>query len=414
MRMSIHYEGDSTTKNVPGLFGTNTHGGDGTFGIATEGGRGVVGVSDSHTGVEGNSSSGVGVWGSTGKDRQGGTVPSAAPAVHGETTGTGAGVEGYSYRGVGVWGSTGKDSQGGTVPSAAPAVHGETTGTGAGVEGISASGAGVWGSSTGGGRGVVGISVDNTGVEGDSTSGVGVWGSTGKDMRGALVDTAVEGVHGETAGSGAGVVGLCTRPFTTNDGVLGICQPSAGNAIHGIGGENAGLFEGRVVVQGEINATAISALSKSFRIDHPCDPTRKYLQHSSIESAEMLNIYSGNVRTDGDGNADIVLPDYFEALNTDFRYHLTVIGQFARAIIASEIENNRFDIKTDKPHVKVSWQVTGVRQDPYAKANPLIVEREKPAAEQGLLLHPEVHRQMQVRSRASRTSHAAAAPIRAA
>ena len=279
-----------------------------------------------------------------------------------------------------------------------------------------AGGDGTWGFATGNGRGVVGISGSATGVEGNSTSGVGVWGSTGKekDIRGNPIDSTAEGVHGETAGRGAGVVGLCIQGYPTNDGVLGICQPFSGNAIHGIGGENAGLFEGRVVVQGEINATAISALSKSFRIDHPCDPTRKYLQHSSIESSEMLNIYSGNVRTDEVGDADVVLPDYFEALNTDFRYHLTVIGQFAQAIIANEIENNRFGIKTDKPHVKVSWQVTGVRQDAYAKANPLIVEREKPAAEQGSLLHPEAHRQLQVRSRARRTSRAVAAPIRAA
>jgi hypothetical protein len=29
------------------------------------------------------------------------------------------------------------------------------------------------------------------------------------------------------------------------------------------------------------------------------------------------------------GLATVVLPDYFEALNGDFRYQLTVIGQFA-------------------------------------------------------------------------------------
>jgi hypothetical protein len=46
-----------------------------------------------------------------------------------------------------------------------------------------------------------------------------------------------------------------------------------------------------------------------------------------------------------------------------FRYQLTVIGQFAQAIVAAEIANRSFIIKTSKPGVKVSWQVTGIRQD---------------------------------------------------
>ena len=89
------------------------------------------------------------------------------------------------------------------------------------------------------------------------------------------------------------------------------------------------------------------------------------------------------------GNATVVLPDYFEALNRDFRYQLTVIGKRAQATVASEIENNRFTINTDQPYVKVSWQVTGIRQDASARAFPNSVEEEKPEAERGLFLHPD-------------------------
>ncbi len=128
---------------------------------------------------------------------------------------------------------------------------------------------------------------------------------------------------------------------------------------------------------------------KTFRIDHPLDPENKYLSHSSVESPDVMNIYNGNITTDTDGNATIVLPDYFEALNRDFRYQLTVIGKRAQATVASEIENNRFTINTDQPDVKVSWQVTGIRQDASAKAFPSSVEEEKPEAERGLFLHPE-------------------------
>jgi hypothetical protein len=76
-------------------------------------------------------------------------------------------------------------------------------------------------------------------------------------------------------------------------------------------------------------------------------------------------------------------------LNRDFRYQLTVIGQFSQAIVAKEIENNRFNIKTDKPNVKVSWQVTGIRQDAYANAHPFVVERDKSTDERGYYLNPE-------------------------
>jgi trimeric autotransporter adhesin len=102
-----------------------------------------------------------------------------------------------------------------------------------------------------------------------------------------------------------------------------------------------------------------------------------------------MNIYNGNVITDTEGNATVVLPDYFEALNRDFRYQLTVIGKFAQAAVAGEIKNNRFSVKTDQPNVKVSWQVTGIRNDALANAHFLTVEEEKPESQRGLFLNPE-------------------------
>lgn len=107
----------------------------------------------------------------------------------------------------------------------------------------------------------------------------------------------------------------------------------------------------------------------------------------------MMNIYNGNVTTDSNGVSTVMLPDYFQALNMDFRYQLTVIGQFAQAIVAKEIENNRFVIKTDKPGVKVSWQVTGIRHDAYANAHRITVEENKPPEEIGHYLHPELYGQ---------------------
>jgi hypothetical protein len=156
-----------------------------------------------------------------------------------------------------------------------------------------------------------------------------------------------------------------------------------------LGGGFAGRFSGSVFVEGNLIVQgSVSKPAGSFRIDHPLDPANKFLSHSFVESPDMKNIYDGNVTTDASGSAIVTLPDYFEALNRDCRYQLTVLGQFAQAIVSREIAGNSFEIHTDKPGVKVSWQVTGIRQDAYAQANPIVVEQSKPAEEQGLYLFP--------------------------
>ncbi len=128
-----------------------------------------------------------------------------------------------------------------------------------------------------------------------------------------------------------------------------------------------------------ISCTNFSAAEKNFKIDHPLYPEDYFLVHTSIESDERLNVYSGNITTDKEGIAKVTLPEWFEALNTDFRYQLTVIGSFARAVIWEEVNNGTFTIKSDMPDTKVSWQLTGVRHDTYAKNNPtrVVVPKEK-------------------------------------
>ncbi len=147
----------------------------------------------------------------------------------------------------------------------------------------------------------------------------------------------------------------------------------------------AGYFAGNVSVTGNLTKG-----SGTFKIDHPQDPENKFLYHSFVESPDMKNIYDGVITTDANGDATVEMPAYFEALNKDFRYQLTGIGQFAQAIVAKEINQNRFTIKTDKPNVKVCWQVTGIRKDAYAEANRVVVEVEKQGEEKGKYLHPEV------------------------
>ena len=148
----------------------------------------------------------------------------------------------------------------------------------------------------------------------------------------------------------------------------------------------AGYFSGNTHVGGTFSKAA-----GSFKIDHPLDPANMYLQHSFVESPDMMNVYNGNVVLDGAGEATVVLPDYFDVLNHDFRYQLTPIGAPGPNLyIASEIAGNSFRIAGGEPGSKVSWQVTGVRQDRYAEEHRIAVEVPKEGYELGRYAHPEV------------------------
>ena len=220
--------------------------------------------------------------------------------------------------------------------------------------------------------GECGLDVDGYGVFGrNNRTFAQIWGYVGGISYGA------EGVNEDTL-KGEWAAGQLARG--SGVGVWG--GTSLGNS--GI----AGLFAGNVEVTGTLFKGA-----GGFKIDHPLDPDQKNLTHSFIESPDMMNVYNDNITTDDDGYAVVTLPDWFEALNRDFRYQLTVIGQFAQAIVAEEIQNNQFAIRTDKPNVKVSWQVTGIRQDPFANTYRIPVEQYKPDDERGKFLHPEVYGQ---------------------
>jgi hypothetical protein len=139
-----------------------------------------------------------------------------------------------------------------------------------------------------------------------------------------------------------------------------------------------------------VNVTgSLTKGSGTFKIDHPLDPQGKYLYHSFVESPDMMNVYNGNVVLSAFGEATVELPDWFEALNREFRYQLTCIGGFAPVFVADEIVGNRFRIAGGRPGLKVSWQVTGIRHDAYAEANRVQVEVEKGPNERGRYLHPK-------------------------
>jgi hypothetical protein len=403
-------------KVVPTDPGANSAGVRGVNNGTLDKGIGVWGSQDgSGTGVYGSTPTGIGVHG-----------------VHTSTSGTSAGVKGETSsaetNAVGVFGEVKSAS-----PSDATAgVLGLNDGTGR-------EGYGVWGIQAGSGKGVVGHAPSGIGVYGSTQVGTGVRGfspnGTGIFADGAFI--ALEaltnnpgaravyahhegtdsgfGVYATTAGGGTGVYATATGPTSLtggqavfgkqvasgNTGVLatalrgveGTALNSNGIGVAGIAsngasaigvyGESssgyAGRFAGKVRIDGDLQVLgSVSKGGGSFRIDHPLDPKHKYLQHSFVESPDMKNVYDGVVTTDRRGYATVRLPRWFQALNRDFRYQLTPIGDLVLVAVAKEISGNSFTIRSARPLVKVSWQVTGIRQDAYANAHRIrVVERKQ-------------------------------------
>jgi hypothetical protein len=294
------------------------------------------------------------------------------------TTGTTIGTQGVSSStaGFGVFG----DSNYRGVYGLSRAGGGASAGTyglsiasnGNGVLGIANSGSaayGVWGSTTTG-NGVVGTSTSSTGA-------------------GVLGTSNYRGVYGVSTGGGASSVGTYGQSGVANGtGVEGIA--SSGSAAFGVWGISstgyAGYFSGNVRVIGTFSATG----AKSFVIDHPLDPANKYLYHAAVESPDMKNVYDGVVSLDAKGSAWVNLPAWFESINKDFRYQLTSVGAPGPNLyVAQEIQGNRFMIAGGQPGAKISWQVTGIRNDPYAAQHRMQVEVAKTDQERGKYLYPQ-------------------------
>lgn len=260
--------------------------------------------------------------------------------------------------------------------------------------------------SSGSSYGVFGNSSDYTGVRGNGAT-YGVFGNsnnTGVFGNGTIAGGQFIGGNGGSFGAAAtagfgflsgnlpanssvgliatGGVNVSLDNLFANNQNVGL-YASAGNIF----GRNptAGYFQGSVAVVGNLSKS-----TGSFKIDHPLDPSNKYLYHSFVESPDMLNIYNGMATLNEAGEAEVEMPDWFEALNRDYRYQLTCIGEYAPVFIAEKMKERKFKIAGGQSGQEISWQVTGIRQDAYAKAHPIPVEEVKGEGEKGKYLHPDL------------------------
>jgi hypothetical protein len=359
---------------------TNSGDGHGVSGFSNWiSGSGVRGINDTGVGVYGQSFNNIAVFGES----------VASTGVFGKTD-DGFGVSGQSFSNVGVYGKSQNSFGVSGVSTLGSGVSGEggTSNFGFGGHGVHGKG----GSGTSNNNGGDGVNAEG-GVSNSGIGGFGVFARGGDSMLGPG-GFGVGAIGGSNPfGNGKGGPGVSALGGTGSgagqtggDGVSGF----AGDGLGGASAGRAGFFSGDVVITGKLQVT--SGI-KMFHIDHPLDPENKYLNHAAIESSEVLNVYSGNTTTDQNGDAIVTLPDWFEALNKDFRYQLTVIGTFAQAIVASEMKDNRFGIKSNSPNVKVSWQVTGVRSDATARMYKFEVEEEKLERDRGSYLNPDAYGQ---------------------
>jgi hypothetical protein len=243
-------------------------------------------------------------------------------------------------------------------------------------------------------NGAVGIGFINPGiqqlsVQANASLQTDAIGGYGAYLSNAFGTNGIDGIGGSTdnsSGSRGGYGGYFVGGDADTAGDAGFGLYVVGGSGQSTGIQYSADFQNNILVDGNIVSDVATT-----KIDHPADPANKYLNHAAVQSSELMNIYSGNVTTDELGVATVKLPDWFEAENTDFRYQLTVLGgRFAQAIVSTEIANKQFTISTNGSNVKVSWQISAVRQDAYAKAHPLVVEEAKPAREVGFYRHPEL------------------------
>lgn len=228
-----------------------------------------------------------------------------------------------------------------------------------------------------------------------ATAAVAVRGNNLRTTGGIGVEgVGYNGVSGQTNyRDGYGVFGQnfdLTGPLTSNSvGVGGVGYIGVlGQSIDVVNGGGLASLD-NIIALGDLTVSG----TKNFRIDHPQDPENKYLNHFSIESNEVLNIYRGTVAFDQNGKAVVQLPDWFDAVNKNASYQLTPIGGYAPIFIAEKIKDGRFVIAGGTLGMEVSWAVYAERNDPYLQQHPearQVVEL-KSDREIGKYLRPDLY-----------------------
>lgn len=335
--------------------GTNTYDG---FGWAIQGMHsqsgywGALGINNS--GVQGGNFT-RSRWGLIG-----GTLNGVSGVEDSTNTRGGLGYfDGEDY--IGAWGAHGDSSNWGELGSATTGAYGQHYDTG---------NYGLLGSVNSGAFG------RNESAQTYGRLGGSWYGAAGEDIATGnfgVIGTAYEGVYGTTA----------DYKYWGALGSNGMGVWSYGDAAGW-----AGYFEGNVNVSGSLSKGA-----GSFLIDHPSDPENLLLRHNFVESPEHLLIYRGKKTLNNQGEAVVVLPDYFRDLTAEdgATVSLTPIGQPFLTGYELLTGSDSFKIYGD-PSRDVSWVVYVDRDDPVRHyLDKPIVEEKGGKIKKGELLYPEAY-----------------------
>jgi hypothetical protein len=119
------------------------------------------------------------------------------------------------------------------------------------------------------------------------------------------------------------------------------------------------VTSGEIAFSGTTGApTSSGNLSKTFVIDHPVK-NENYLVHACLEGPESGVYYRGEGKISFGESTIIKLPDYADALATDFTVQVTPIGK-PRVLGVSRVRNGQFEVYC-KEHCEFFWTVLGKR-----------------------------------------------------
>ncbi len=367
---------------------TTSTGSSGTALYVLQNGTGTALRGVANNGIAGffTSANGTGISGVTAKNNQFGVYGANDAA----SNGGGEAIRANGQQNHGVVATTANVSAYGVKATnsglSGAAILGQASATG-----VSSVGIGVFGQTDGeNGSAVYGNASSATGTS------VAVYGTAGSPTGTGVLGYATSatgtnyGTYGHASGAtGYGAVGYATEGTGINYGAWGGTNSPSGYGVYSSGNAHV---QGDLGVSGNLDVTgAITAGTKDFKIDHPLDPGQKFLSHSCVESDDRRTVYDGGVTLDAQGEATVTLPAWFGALNDHTRIQLTPIGSAAPDLhVKVKVADNRFAVAGGAKGQEVYWQLTGIRQDPYARAHPLVVESAKAGTERGRYLHPEV------------------------
>lgn len=268
--------GDSDETAVPAVSGTNTaEKGVGVY-AHSKSGRAVVAESDTDYGLRASSRTKTGIRGSSVEHRGVEGQSTIGDGVVGQSDGAGAGVLGISKDGPGVRAKsvTGYGLE--ATSGGAAAIRG-ISGTGRGVEGQSTTSDGVVGQSDGKGSGVIGVSIDGVGVHGKSHNGMGV----------LAISVNLEGIRAETTSTSRAAI-ACFQNNSESD--------SPALFVKHAGNRNAAVFEGNVVVTGDITlANADCAEDFDISAGSAAEPGTVMVLDDASELRESFRPYDKRV-----------------------------------------------------------------------------------------------------------------------